>query len=328
MINNQHYNICIIGAGSIGTALGNILAAKDCLSVHLLSIEKDVVESINNQHINFKYFPNYKLHKQLQATSDNQILTNAEIVFLAIPSVVTCDFVFNIRSLLKKDTILVNLAKGFGNDNNTISENLHSVLPNPICAMKGPTFARELINNMPTAFTLASYNSEVFEIFKDIFDDTPIFIDFSEDVKGVEILSILKNIYAIIIGIVDAHFNSPNLRFLVLTKAFNEMKNILLQFGGDEETLFRYCGIGDFGLTALNDLSRNRTLGLLIGKGFFTEGISDKVVLEGKIAVNIFVNQITQANPKVNNYYLIKELYKVFNESYDISSFVNNVLRK
>ncbi|MFH1936041.1 MAG: NAD(P)H-dependent glycerol-3-phosphate dehydrogenase, partial [Bacteroidota bacterium] len=150
--------------------------------------------------------------------------------------------------------------------------------------------------------------------------------DFSPDITGVEILSILKNIYAIVLGIVDAQFNSPNLRFLILTKAFREMRRILLHFGGAEETMFNYCGYGDFTLTALNDLSRNRTLGLLIGKGFFTEHVSHELVLEGKTAVNIFYEELSQKLPVDQQFPIIAELYKIFNNSYDISSFVNSIL--
>jgi len=326
-MNNSFRKIVIIGAGSIGTALGNTLSVKKKLDICLLSIETDVVESINNQHINKKYFPNFRLHSALKATGENSILQSADVVFLAIPSVVTVDYVLKIKSFLNPEAVIVNLAKGFGNNHQTIAENLQQELQNPVCALKGPTFALELINKIPSAFTIASTDEKLFPMFDDLFDDTPVYLDYSTDVRGVEMLSILKNIYAIVVGIVDAHFNSPNLRFLVLTKAFNEMRKMLLQFGGKEKTLFRYCGYGDFGLTALNDLSRNRTLGLLIGKGFFNENISDKVVLEGKIATNIFINEIARANPAVNNFHLIKELYKVFNESYDISSFVNNILK-
>ncbi len=319
-------NIIIIGAGAIGTAVGNILARKHQYNVTLLSIEEDVVESITNTRYNKKYFPGIKLSKFLKATTDPAILNNAEIVFLAIPSNVTVDYLLGIRSHLNKNAILLNMAKGFSREQKTIAESLSHSLPNPVCSFKGPTFANELINKYPTAFTLGSLDKTHYPLFKELFRDTPIHIDFTTDVKGVEILSILKNIYAIATGIVDAHFNSPNLRFLFLTKAFNEMKDILLKYGGKEETMFRYCGYGDFCLTALNDLSRNRTLGLLIGKGFFTSNISDKVVLEGKIAVGVFCEEISKSKSLTCNFPIMAELYKVFNEDYDISGFVNKVI--
>ena len=220
----------------------------------------------------------------------------------------------------------MNLAKGFGEGQKTIPQSLSSIISNPIFSMKGPSFAREIINNMPTAFTLASKRDKHFNFFKDVFKDTTIQLDFSTDVTGVELASILKNIYAIIVGIVDANFDSPNLRSLILTKAINEMKYIISKFGGEESTMFNYCGFGDFTLTALNDLSRNRTLGLLIGKGFFTDYISEKVVLEGKVAVNIFVEEIAKKRGIKTKNLMLKELYKVFNdEKYDVNNFVSNI---
>lgn len=323
---NFNHNIIIIGAGSIGTALGNTLAKKRNYAVKLLSIEKEVVDSINKSHYNTKYFPNTKISKFLKATSDVTALNEANIVFLAIPSNVTVEYTLNISEHLQKHAILLNMAKGFSKGQKTITESLSKELPNPVCSFKGPTFARELINKLPTAFTIGSEHIEHDAIFTDLFSNTPIHVDFTTDVKGVELLSILKNIYAIGMGIVDAHFNSANLRFLFLTKAFNEMKDILLKYGGKEDTMFKYCGYGDFGLTALNDLSRNRTLGLLIGKGFFTNDISDKVVLEGKIAVSVFCDEFAKSNARSCHYPIMSELYKVFNGNYDVSNFVNQVI--
>ncbi len=192
--------------------------------------------------------------------------------------------------------------------------------------MKGPSFAREIINRIPTGFTIGCIEKTVGDDLQSVFNGTTIYIDRSDDIEGVEILSILKNIYAICLGIVDAHFNSPNIRFLVLTKAFNEMRKILLRFHGKEETIFRYCGYGDFTLTALNDLSRNRTLGLLIGKGFFTEHVSHELVLEGKVAVNVFYEEISKFMDVKKEFPIITELYKIFNTEYDVSAFVSNLL--
>jgi len=319
--------IVIVGAGSIGTALGQTLARKREFEVVMLSIEKDVVRSINETRYNNRYFPNIKLSKYLKATLDPAVLEDTGIIFLAIPSLVTVDYVLENHGRMKEDAILLNLAKGFSKDQRTITESLTGKIPNPVCSFKGPTFARELINKLPTGFTVGTKDPSHHILFTDMFYDTPVHVDFSDDVKGVEVLSILKNIYAIATGIVDAHFNSPNLRFLFLTKAFNEMREILVHYGGRESTLFRYCGYGDFTLTALNDLSRNRTLGLLIGKGFFTDDISDKVVLEGKIAVGVFCEEISKKDNLKSHYPIISELYKVFNEkNYDVSSFVSKVI--
>jgi len=321
-------NIVLLGAGSISTALGSSLAQRSDLNVSLLSIEQDVVESICSSQINHKYFPNIRLAPALKATTDPEVLLKAEVVFIGIPSVAVVDYLLSIKHLLQEDAILVNLAKGFGCHKQIISDCLAEHLQNPICALKGPSFAREIINNSPTAFTLAAKDMSICKQVEPLFEGTIIFVDTTTDLFGVEILSILKNIYAILIGIVDAHFNSPNLRFMMFTRAFNEMRNILLHFGGNADTMFHYCGIGDFGLTALNDLSRNRTLGLLIGKGFFNEGISNKVVLEGRIAMRIILDKLVESNMPKSGYHMMRQLDKVFNGNTDIADFVNKMINE
>jgi glycerol-3-phosphate dehydrogenase (NAD(P)+) len=320
-----HNKIAFIGAGAIGTSLGNSLVKNPSLDVTLVSIEEEVVSSINEDHINRKYFPGITLNHRLKATLSTDPVKTAYILFMAIPSVETVHYLKEHQDILSPDTIIVNLAKGFGEHNYTIINCLKEFLSNQVCTMKGPTFARDIINNQPTGFTVGSSDPNVFPLFSRIFKNTNIYLDYSVDIQGVEILSILKNIYAIVSGITDASFDAPNLRSLVLTKAFKEMRNILLEFDCYEQTMFKYCGFGDFTLTALNDLSRNRTLGLLIGKGFFTREMSDKVVLEGKIAVNVLVDVLAERN-KSDQFPILHELYKVFNSHYDISQFVNRIL--
>jgi len=325
-MNSNQEQITFIGAGAIGTAIGNILASKKEYRVILHSIDDEAIHSITFNHINPKYFPSIQLHPELKATNNNLVIRDSSILFLAIPSVILVDYLESVRSYIPPGVPLVNLAKGFGAEHRTICECLQQRFPNPVCTLKGPTFAREIITLLPTGFSLGYSDRSQIETFRKLFSNTTIYLDFTPDIPGVEILSILKNIYAIVLGIVDAQFNSPNLRFLILTKAFREMRRILLHFGGSEETLFNYCGYGDFTLTALNDLSRNRTLGLLIGKGFFTEHVSHELVLEGKTAVNIFYDELSKKLAVGNHFPIVAELYKIFNDHYDISSFVNSIL--
>jgi glycerol-3-phosphate dehydrogenase (NAD(P)+) len=317
--------VLFIGGGAIATALGNVLAMQSQIDVTLITIEQQVIDTINNLHINRKYFPGIKLCTELKASGDFSLLEQEAIVFIAIPSVVVIDFIE--KQKIHPQSVLVNLAKGFGCDKKTIVDCLVSKIPNPVCTLKGPSFAREIINNQPTSFTVGAYSEDQYTTLKKLFQDTSIHFDYANDVIGVEILSILKNIYAIVVGVVDAQFESPNLRFLIFTKAFKEMRRLMIAFGGSKKTLFNYCGIGDFALTSLSDLSRNRTLGLLIGKGFFTEYISEKVVLEGRIAVNIFHDELQDKNLIIEDYPILHELYKVFNTEYDISKFVGNLLQ-
>lgn len=321
-------NIVIVGAGSFGTALGNVLVKNNDLELQLLARKKNVVHSINHFNVNEKYFPNVRLDTNLKATIDKDILKYADVLFLAIPSSSLIDYINENRNFILEKTIIVVLSKGFGTGNKTIVESLKEIIDNPICSFKGPTFAADLIYNNPSAFTVASYDKGLFNIFKKIFNYTNIYLDFSTDILGVEVVSALKNIYAILLGIIDAYFNSANVRFLILTKAFYELKEVVIYFGGLEETLYKYCGFGDFGLTALNDLSRNRTIGLLIGKGFMNGNVSSSIILEGKRTLEIIFKAVCSNSSDSNKFYLIDELHKLFYSNYEVYKFIGNLFSK
>ena len=163
-------NICFIGAGSIGTSLGNILSIKKNLKITLFSIEEDVVESINSKNSNIKYFPNIILNPALKASTDPNTLKLADIIFLAIPSSVLVKYIFEIKDHINPKAILINLAKGFGINNKIITESLSEELPNPVCTLKGPAFARDIINKNPTALTFASEEKEFTDKYIDFID--------------------------------------------------------------------------------------------------------------------------------------------------------------
>ncbi|HQN97890.1 MAG TPA: NAD(P)-binding domain-containing protein [Bacteroidales bacterium] len=319
--------IVIIGSGSIGTAMAQALASNSKIDTTILSIESDVIDEINHLHRNSKYFPGFLLASEVKAVSDKSVLNEADLVFLALPSVAVIPYIRENASLLSPQVVLVNMAKGFDREGQTISEGLLKEFPFGVVAMKGPSFAKEMINGSPTAFTIGCKDNKIWPLFEEVFANTQVYLDFSKDIKGVELLSILKNIYAIAVGMMDAQFNTANMRFLFLTRAFNEMRSIHILFGGKKSTMFKYCGFGDFGLTALNDLSRNRTLGLLIGKGYFTEQISEKVLLEGRLAVNIFCGQIIHSR-HLDTFPIMSGLYHIFSGQTDVSEFVEQMLQK
>ena len=320
--------IVFIGSGAIATAIGDVLAQKNKDEIYLLSIESEVVEMINTMHVNSTYFPKCKLRENLRATDDKRVLLEANVIFLAIPSTAVVDYLMENKEFINPTALVVNLAKGFGSGDNIIPDSIKSFIFNPFMTLKGPSFAREIINRQDTGLTAASTDEELYSIITDVFDGTMIRTDFTTDVTGVEYASILKNIYAIVIGIVDANFDSANLRSIFITMALNEMRRLIITFGGENSTMYKYCGFGDFSLTALNDMSRNRTLGLLIGKGFFNNCISDNVVLEGRIAVDILYKKLVDNHINTDEYPLMNELYHVLNDkNYPTRNFIKNILK-
>ncbi|MGX7689895.1 NAD(P)H-dependent glycerol-3-phosphate dehydrogenase [Flectobacillus roseus] len=314
--------IAIVGAGTFGTAVSNALKYECNILLH--SRNQGVVEEINSTRRNTQYFPNKILSEKIIASCNDEDLLDADVLFICIPSKFVVDFILNLQ--LKSSCLIVNGAKGFGRDSELINECLRRYIPNRVVSLKGPSFANEMIFEIPTSFTIASEDYRDFEFLSNLFRREVVLFDYFSDVSAVELLSIAKNIYAIIIGIVDAYYNSCNVRFLAFTKAVKEIKLILGLLGLDEDSFYTFAGIGDLGLTSLNDLSRNRTLGLLIGKGFINQNESKSVVLEGAVALKHLIKLVP--NFAEQSLTLIQNLEFLFDGKLDTKQFINNIIYK
>ena len=306
-------NILVLGGGTFGTAIANELSVNTTNNVVLFSRNKDKVEEINIYNTNKSCFPNKHLTKFLSATSDKNEIKKADVVFIALPSNVIIENLLILQSYFKDDALFVNLSKGLFADGVTVVESIEQKLGiTNIVTLKGPSFAVEVIEHADTLLTLGYTTNAQCQIMRSIVKGTALHLDYTTDIRGVEVLSVLKNIYALVLGVVDAKYNSPNTRFMILTKAFSEARILLKSVGGSEDTLFLACGFGDFCLTSLNDLSRNRTLGLLIGKGFFNADYkSNSVILEGLNAIEMF-HELIVDNDVNDKLPLFNKVYSFF----------------
>ena len=299
-------NILVLGGGTFGTAIANELSVNTENNVVLFSRNQQKVDEINTYYTNKHYFPNKHLTKFLSATSDKNEIRKADIVFIALPSPVIIENLLMLQSYFNEDALFVNLSKGLFAEGVTVVESIQEKLGiTNIVTLKGPSFAVEVMEHADTLLTLGYSTNHQYEIINRVIKNTCLHIDCTTDIRGVEVLSVLKNIYALVLGVVDAKYNSPNTRFMILTKAFSEARTLLRSLGGADDTLFLACGFGDLCMTSLNDLSRNRTLGLLIGKGFYNADYkSNSVILEGLNAVNLVhalpLEHITEDLPLLN----------------------------
>lgn len=298
--------ITILGGGSFGTAFANQISFNPHNEVTILLRDTEVRDEINNKHSNSKYFLNKDLNKSLKATTDYSIISDSDVLIYSIPANSIENTIEKVKKHLKDSTLIINVSKGIFDEGKTIVEYLQESLESQnVITLKGASFSAEMVNRIPTLLTVGFTLKKQLETVDKMLDNTNIFTDYTTDIKGVEILSAVKNIYAILLGNIDAKYNSANTRFLILTKAISEIKIILRKLGGREETIFLGCGVGDISLTSLNDLSRNRTLGLLIGKGFYNSSFNENsVVLEGiktlKLIDSIITDDLQKRLPLLN----------------------------
>jgi glycerol-3-phosphate dehydrogenase (NAD(P)+) len=265
--------IGVIGAGSWGTALANCLS-RNGHEVHLWSHETEVAEAIRRDNRNEAYLPGVELDSRLEASPEiGDVLADAEVVVSVSPSEFVRATMEGARSALPaRPVLLVSASKGLELDSDLrMSEVLLEVLGSEIAegcvVLSGPSFAVELARQRPTAVTLASRSEENAVAVQDLFQNEHFRLYTQSDVIGTELGGALKNVIALAAGISDGLGLGHNARAALLTRSLAEIGRLTHRLGGEPETLAGLAGVGDLILTCTGDLSRNRTVGLEIGRG-------------------------------------------------------------
>lgn len=276
--------VSIIGPGSFGTAISKIIS-RNVDEVYLFGRNRDVIDSVNSENTNLLYFPLNKLNDNISAyhlKDDVNKLTETDLTILSVPSGVLNRIIDDISPCLS-DQIIISGIKGINYPSlNLMSEVIQDKTQNEnVFSISGPTFADELINNILSALTLGVDKKEHIKLLRKIFSASNLLTDLSEDVQGVEFCGVLKNVYAIAMGIFDSQFYGNNSHFAFLNLCFKEMRLLLDQMGYDTDLSNKFCGFGDLNLTAGVDKSRNRTIGFMIGKGIDIDLENSSITLEG-----------------------------------------------
>lgn len=264
--------IAVIGAGSWGTALANLLAKKG-LSVVLLARREEVAHAIGERHENPFYLPGISLSSRLKATTEaEEILPKAEVIVFAVPSHALRETIRQLKPLLKNPVPLVSTIKGIEEKtqatmSQVLAEELGSSWQAMFTVLSGPSFAEEVAKEFPTAVTLAGYDREITTRIQKLFSCPYFRVYRSTDVIGVELAGALKNIIAIAVGISDGLKLGFNARAALITRGLAEISRLGLRLGANPLTFSGLAGLGDLVLTCTGPLSRNRSVGLRLGKG-------------------------------------------------------------
>jgi glycerol-3-phosphate dehydrogenase (NAD(P)+) len=262
----------VIGSGSFGTALANSLAV-NCEEVRLWGRDAALAEAINTRHENATYLPGIALSPRVRATlSLEEALTGSELVVLATPSHATRDIVSKALPALPRHVPLITVAKGIENESLlTMTELLEDCLPEEfhpyIAVLSGPSFARELALRSPTVVTIASHWEKVAARCQKVLQTETFRSYTSNDVVGVQYGGALKNVIAIASGIADGMGMGHNARAAIITRGLAEITRLAVRKGGNPLTLSGLSGMGDLVLTCTGELSRNRRVGMELGKG-------------------------------------------------------------
>jgi glycerol-3-phosphate dehydrogenase (NAD(P)+) len=276
--------IAVIGAGSWGTALAELLAAKG-LPTTIWSYEREVAEVIDREHHNPRYLPEVQLDPRLRASSDMEaVVRDATVVLSVSPSHVVRQVMSQAVGFMAPDALVVSASKGIENDTlQSMDEVLCEVLPSTIAQravyLSGPSFALEVAQKQPTAVTVASRSSDAAEHAQTVFQTSGFRVYTSPDVRGVELGGALKNVIAIAAGIADGLGFGHNTRAALITRGLAEITRLGVALGASPRTFAGLAGMGDLILTCTGALSRNRSVGVELGRGRALDDILGGMVM-------------------------------------------------
>ena len=264
--------VAVIGAGSWGTALANVLARKGVPTV-LWSHEPAVAESVRREARNPRYLAEVALDPRLDATARlEEAMSGADVVVSVSPSHVVRTVMERAAEHMRPDALVISASKGIENDTLlTMDGVLAQVLPHAAAEgtayLSGPSFALEVGMEQPTAVTMASHSEASAQRAQDLFQTDYFRVYTSPDVRGVELGGALKNVVAIAAGVVEGLDLGHNTRAALITRGLAEMARLGTALGADPATFAGLAGMGDLVLTCTGSLSRNRSVGVELGRG-------------------------------------------------------------
>ena len=264
--------LTVLGAGSWGTAIAKGLADHGH-SVRLWARREDQARGIQEQRENVAYLPGVRMPDNLLSTHDlERALAGSSGVYVVVPSHGLRQVVSEARGFLPRSGPIVTATKGIENESlQWMTQVLEDVLPEGthgrICALGGPSFAKEVAASMPSAVCLASRDTHIGQLAQQQLASERFRVYTTEDVVGVEIGGALKNVMAIAAGASDGLGFGHNARAALITRGLAEMARLGIHLGANPLTLAGLSGLGDLVLTCTGELSRNRRVGLEMAGG-------------------------------------------------------------
>ena len=323
---NSLNKVVVLGGGSFGTVLAN-LAASNGFNVSLWVRDSDQALRINSEGANTSYHPELKLSENIEASDNlNEVLVNAEIIFIATPSIIFEKIVDRISEFIDPDSFIISCTKGILDDPyRSLSEIISIKLSNKIGVLSGPNLAKEIAENKLAGTVIASPDEDLLIAVKSVLSSKHFKIYSSKDMQGVELAGALKNIYAIVCGMAESLKVGENAIGLILTRSMAEMSRFAVAKGANPITFLGLSGMGDLVATCMSNLSRNYQLGFNIGTGMTLLEAKNKVgqVAEGVRTLEIIRNESSRLNIKMP---LVESMYNIIYKEALPESIIDDLL--
>jgi glycerol-3-phosphate dehydrogenase (NAD(P)+) len=285
---NMNERIGVVGGGSWGTALADLLARKGYV-IDWWIFEADVCRQVQENRENSIYLPGVTLSENLRPTNDLSVVVQGKtLVLIVVPSHVVRSVSAEMAPHLSSWTVVVSASKGIENEtqltmSGVIRETLADLPPDRFAVLSGPSFASEVARGVPTVVTVAARDLTCAQMVQQIFATPSFRVYTNDDIIGVELGGAVKNVIAIAAGIADGLGLGLNTRAALITRGLTEIRRLGRAMGANPRTFTGSAGLGDLVLTCTGDLSRNHMVGQKIGQGMrLADVIGDmKMVAEG-----------------------------------------------
>ncbi|WP_299726473.1 NAD(P)H-dependent glycerol-3-phosphate dehydrogenase [uncultured Endozoicomonas sp.] len=319
-------SIAVLGGGSFGTALADI-SATNGHRVKLWMRDETQVQSINEHHENQRYLPGFQINPRVSADSDlDAVISNADIVFIAIPSKSFRDVIRKAGDKLN-GKIVISTTKGIEPVTfDLMSEILREELDNiRLGVLSGPNLAREIVAKALTATVIASEDDALCQTIQSVLHCDYFRVYSNSDVYGVELAGALKNIYAIVCGMGAALGMGENTHSMLITRSLAEMSRFAVTLGANPMTFLGLAGVGDLVATCTSELSRNFQVGRALGEGCSLQEAEQKL---GQVAEGVnTLQQVKQKADELGIYMpLVDGLYSIIFEGNAIENLVKGMM--
>jgi len=323
----KRHKIAVLGGGSFGTAIANIMANNNH-EVRLWLRNQQRAEEINRDHVNSYYLPDFPLNPELTASTELAAsVTGCDIVFVAVPSKSSREVARELSSHIGSDVIVVSTTKGIEHDGfKLMSQVLAEEIPAArIGVLSGPNLASEIAANQITGTVIASNDEQLNETVQALLHSGTFRVYASSDVYGVELGGALKNVYAIMSGMATALGIGQNTISMLLTRSLAEMSRFAVQKGADPMTFLGLAGVGDLIATCMSPLSRNYRVGYQLGEGKDLDTIVEELgqVAEGVNTLRLLKEQSDQMEVYMP---LVNGLYDIIYNKKTISEVVGTLM--
>ena len=295
--------VAIIGAGSWGIALANLLAGNGH-DVTVWSIISEEIDMLKKNHEHLDKLPGVKLNDSIKYTcSLSEAMTDKAVLVLAVPSPFTRSTAAKMKEFYKEGQLIVNVAKGVEEATlMTLSEVVEDEISNAnVSVLSGPSHAEEVGKGLPTTVVVGSKRKEDALFLQNLFMNEVFRVYTSPDILGMELGASLKNVVALAAGIADGLGYGDNTKAALITRGIAEISRLGIAMGGKFETFCGLTGIGDLIVTCASMHSRNRRAGILIGQGkSYEEAMSEvKMVVEGVYSAKAAMGLASKYNVKL-----------------------------